>query len=320
MSLPTFAKTWSINPCNRVTYVSYAQVVGDAMFAIKNILKAVSGVTVAGSSNGSTAAMDATDRWVASANVQVRGSTASAAQSWIVLNLANAGGAQLLMTYLSSSQVGFSFYFSPGGLFAAAGTATYKPTATDEVTIRSGSLIANTTADRLWTTWAASDGSAVAFAFAGTGVWESLLVFQLATARVDSPATFSPAVIGFQIGTQAGGSALPSAWGTAYAQARVNMGSGAANYGALFGCMAFGVTPAPTLWTGVLEANGGGSGLYALSAGLNSAGAHGTLCNFTDLYTANGSVNDGDTYGSRALIKVGGLALPWNGTTSPVMS
>ena len=98
------------------------------------------------------------------------------------------------------------------------------------------------------------------------------------------------------------------------------MGAGAANYGVYFGCMAFANQAAPVLWTGVNEANGGGSGLYAMAAGLNSSGAHGVLCNFVDLWTANVSSNDGDTYGVRLFVKVGGVALPWDGTTSPVMS
>jgi hypothetical protein len=109
VTLPTKAKTWTIDPCNRVTHTTIPQVVGDCMLGIKNHFLTGTGVTVKGSSNGAAGAMDGTDRWVNSAAVQTRFNGTAGAQSWIVLDCAGAGGGEQLLNYNASALQGFAF-------------------------------------------------------------------------------------------------------------------------------------------------------------------------------------------------------------------
>lgn len=318
MALPTKVKTWTIDPCNRETCATLLEAVGDVMLGIKNALKLGSGVTVKGSCNGTTGAMDGVDRWTVSTDVQTRFNGTAGAQSWIVLDLANMGGVELLLTYNATSQQGFSFYFSPGGNYVAAGTATHKPTATDEVTIQSTSSIMSTSAtnDRLWTTWFASDGSALRFAIAEAGVFTCFLVLETVTNRFSTAGNFSPAVVGFSIGTQVGHTGAFGVWGSPRPACRVNPGV-AVNISGFFGTEGYGTGIAPSQQTNVAENQGGGHNLYHVSMHSTTATARGPVCNFIDLYCGNVGATDGDTYPNdttRLWMQISDFITPWDGS------
>jgi hypothetical protein len=133
MPLPTPEKTWT-----------WAHVVADLtgtrtgdlqslMYKWKEALKALPvPCTVAGSNDGTTAGMDAVDRWDAPGKITFSG---VAGASWIVLEFPGWGGGQLLVystnggsfSALTRTQV------SPGGLFTGGNTTTV-PTASDAET------------------------------------------------------------------------------------------------------------------------------------------------------------------------------------------
>lgn len=316
MALPTPEKTWSIDPCNRETVASLVEAVSECMLGIKNALKLMSGVTVKGSSNGTTGAMDGTDRWTTAADVQTRQNSTTLPISWIVLDLANMGGAELLMSYNAASQQGFSFYYSPGGNYAAAGTPTHKPTAADEVTIGASANIVSTssTNDRLWSTWVASDGSALKFGIAEAGAWTSFLVLQTITSRLAAGITMSPA--GFIIGSQVGYSGAFGVWSTARPVVRIDPGT-PVNVSGFFGSEGYKTSMAGTLQTNPAELQGGGHNLYPVSLWSETATVRGAVGNWKDLWCGNVGANDGDTYpndATRQFVQVSDFIVKWDGS------
>lgn len=318
MALPTKVKTWSIDPCNRETAATLLEAMGDCLLGIKNALKLMSGVSVKGSCNGVTGAMDGVDRWVASSDVQTRFNGTAGAQSWIVLDLANMGGVELLMTYNAASQQGFSFYFSPGGNYVVAGTSSHKPTATDEVTIQAGGSIMTTsgTADRLWTTWVSSDGAALMFAIAEAGAFTSFVALQQVTNRISTPAWLVGGVVGFSIGTQVGHTGLFSVWGTTRPVCRINPGA-AVNVGAFFGTEGAKVGLAPSQYTNVAELQGSGHNLFPVSIWSETATVRGAVGTFIDIWCGNTAANDGDTYpndATRLWMQISDFVVPWDGS------
>ncbi len=124
-----------------VTFVSLLTTLGTYIVGITNQAIA-QGYTCAGSSNGTTGAMDGTNRCTTAAGFAVRAANTTTAQSWIVITAAN--GAQTLFTFTGATDDICRITGSPGGLFIVAGTATFAPTATDEVPSVSGTSIIGT--------------------------------------------------------------------------------------------------------------------------------------------------------------------------------
>jgi hypothetical protein len=319
VALPTPAKTWTIDPCNRETCTTLLEAVGDCLLGIKNALKLGSGVTVKGSCNATTGTMDGTDRWTTTTDVQTGFNGTAGAQAWIVLKFANMGGAELLFTANRASTTSYSFYFSPGGNYALAATATHKPTASDEVTIgaSTGLMSASATNDRLWSSWIASDGSALFWGIAEAGVWTSFLCFQLVQSRCAGGITFSPAVAGFIVGSQAGHNGAFSSWGTARPATRLNPGGGAVNISGFFGSEGYKTGIAGTTMANVAELQGGGHNIYPVSFWSETATARGVVGNWIDLWCGNTSANDGDTYpndATRTFLQVSDFVVKWDGS------
>lgn len=318
MALPTKAKTWTVNPCNSVTYTSYAQLTGDIFLGVKNNLLLMAGVTVKGSCNGTTGAMDGVDRWSTSGAIQTQGTSAITPQSWMVLDLADMGGTELLLSYGNNSNT-FTVAYSPGGLYTIAATATHKPTATDEVIIGNGVAFVTASVANLWTTWTASDGSALYFATAQSGTWTRIACVQLITSRVEV-GTFSPTVAGFCI---PGSAATFNSWNTAAPACRLNPGTGVVNISGYFGSEGVKYNnTAGALYTQISELQGGGHNIYPVSFWSETATARGAVGNWIDLWAGNVNATDGDTYpndSSRTFIHVGDFILPWGGS-APVMA
>lgn len=133
-----------------ITFTSLNQTLSAYISII--ILQAIAkGYTCVGSSNGTTAALDGVNRW--SATAAVRGATTTTAQSWLIMQAAN--GAQTLFFYTGASDDICGIACSPSGAYALAGTATFKPTATDEcIGIQSASIVgATASANRVADVW-----------------------------------------------------------------------------------------------------------------------------------------------------------------------
>lgn len=173
MALPTLSKTWQHNLNNRVT--ASGTVLTDNRAALRGIKNAMIGFatqpwTVAGSSNGTTAGMDATDRW--SANTDLVWANAGTAHSWIVLQQTGVSATfQVLITLENASGNG-----QVAGVFMSAagftgGSTTARPTATDEVTLIAvntawGGNQTGTNFDILWNVSQSTDGQCTrVFAF-----------------------------------------------------------------------------------------------------------------------------------------------------------
>ncbi len=126
---------------------------------MKTIVDALlaNGYTCKGSSNGSTAGMDANNRWATDANASVQGANTTTAVSWMVL--VDGNGCNICLSYVGATGDVMRIAFSPGGLYVAAGTATHTPTATDECVLFSGVSLISTSLvnDRIVHVWIDSE-------------------------------------------------------------------------------------------------------------------------------------------------------------------
>ena len=134
-------KTWQFNVNQSIAAQgSTALTTARVLRLIKNSLTsfASSPWTVVGSSNGTTAGLDATDRWTTDSDVIWNAE--SSAHSWIVLKQTGvAANFQLLINCGLSTTVDniyVSVSFSAG---FTGGSATTKPTATDEIVLNNNS-------------------------------------------------------------------------------------------------------------------------------------------------------------------------------------
>lgn len=320
MTMPVKQKTWAHSSNNRVTYASFLDVHQQQWQGFKEHWKAASGVTVKGSSDGTTAALDATDR-INTAAKWVRGASTTATHAWIILTLANLGGVDLLLDYCGSTDESMRICISPGAVYALNGTnSRFSPTAADEVIIygstSGGASMGSTqtSGDRIWTSARSSDGKGFMFVAARAGAWVSHVLLQEPTSAVVAPATFSPAFIG----TAGGAAPAISGWhnGTVW-KTRAN----AVNLGGTAGCStsmeATSTGTVPSVYSSVLELQGSQWPIMALGAWSNVAGARGKVCNLIDIHAGNISAADGDTYpndATRTHVAFGDFVLVWDGS------
>ena len=102
---------------------------------------------------GPANAGDNTQRLTSIAACATRATGTTTAQSWGLYE--NSDGVQLLISHTGSADGVIRIAYSPGGNYALQGTATYPPTASDEVIISNGNSIVASTAslDRAMTIW-----------------------------------------------------------------------------------------------------------------------------------------------------------------------
>ena len=171
MGVPALQKTWTISANNRLVYVdlgSIPLVVGAYLRGLADFLLA-NGYTCKGSSDGTTAAMDGTYRWLTDADAATRGASTVAAQSWVVVTDGN--GCDICIAYQGSSDERGRISFSPSGDYSAAGTATFTPTAPDEQLFLSNQpLVDSTTSlDQIWFGWADANAQLCRFCVVRNG-------------------------------------------------------------------------------------------------------------------------------------------------------
>jgi hypothetical protein len=132
MPLPAKKKTWQYFHGSNTPSGTQKTDYDNIFIAAKNALLAfaLTPCTVAGSSNGTTAAMDGVDRIVNTSSIV--NATAGNPHSWIVINLVGMGAQFLVDNALGSFDINLKF--SPSGLFTG-GSTTAAPTATDSLTL-----------------------------------------------------------------------------------------------------------------------------------------------------------------------------------------
>lgn len=323
MALPTATRAWTISPNNRIVFSSTVQVMGEYLFGVKEFLK-TNGYTVVGSSNGTTGGTagtpDGIDRWVVATDAGSRGSSAAAAQSWMILRAAN--GVDILIAYQGAGGHIGRISFSTGGLFVVPASTNRQPTATDEQIVVAGNLISPTSSgDHIWNGWVDSTSKSCRFVVARLGVflYQPWGVEEMIP-KVIYPAVFNPPVWGFtQSNTSFG---APNSHG----YAAVKVASVGFSIPVKFMQEAFSNTD--YLMHGIdLPAQGlAGYPLTPLSCGSTLTGASGKLGKLVDWWYGRHTASSGDTYGSLEFICVpifgttGGGVWPWDGATAPVLT
>jgi hypothetical protein len=333
VALPSITKTWTISSNNRITWVSTQNSTNYYLFGMKAFLKA-NGYTVKGSSNGTTAAMDGVDRWTTVADASTRGSDSVHAQSWIVLQDSNP--IDILLTNQGGVGSGTAVAgYSPTQSFVLAGTATFQPTATDQV-IPTGSIsVSNTTLDMIWNGWVDSTKKLCRFNMASNGGWNGRHwgIELVDSVVVGPPAVFSPAVWIFGVSSNV----IPNGSSCGNARCFVASVPPNTNTAALcfFGMEWFGLSS--QAFTTVQPELQGGTGypVFPLSIAMQSAsdglghfvGFNGKLARLFDWWAGRSNAAYGDTYGSKTFIAIDGVQgaftaggmWPWDGST-PVMT
>ena len=201
MSAPTQVKDWTISANNRIVYplaslTPIVDIMGAYLRGVADFLLA-NGYTCKGSSDGTTAAMDGVYRWLTDADAETRGGSTVAAQSWVVLTDGN--GCDICIAYEGTNDGYARFSYSPSGAYVAAGTATFTPTAGDELIMMTGQSVFDltTSLDRLWFGWVDSNAQMCRFCVLRDGVlvgviWGVELVDAFLTT-----VSYSPEVWGF---------------------------------------------------------------------------------------------------------------------------
>lgn len=136
MALPSLSKTWQYSVNNTITATgTYSDTCRNAIFSIKNALVSFGTLpwTVVSSSDGADTTA-ASDLWATSANII--GNTAGVNHSWIRLRQTGiASNFELLLDCTSAGLYAGTLVISPGAGFVTGGTATNRPTATDEIVL-----------------------------------------------------------------------------------------------------------------------------------------------------------------------------------------
>lgn len=315
MALPTKLKTWSYSPCVQVPGTgNITTIVQPMILGIKNAIKAMSGVTVKGSSNSVAGAMDGVDRWTLSTNLVAAGN--GVAHSWIVLTLANMGGVDLMICWDSTQYESCRFKWSPGGLYTG-GNATTNPTSSgsDEqdaaTTVDSNS---NQGQDRRYSVGVSSDGSALWWWAARANTINFGFLMQLASTLVVAPSVWTPAVFSWSWGSR------PTAVSAGTIKARAAGTGAATNIAGGFGYETFSgqSSPGSQALAGTSDMNGStGIMIQPLSMWSLTATAKGKYGNVYDLWYGLSSAADGDTYpndATRQFVHVGVFVYPWDGS------
>jgi hypothetical protein len=141
MALPTLSKTWQHSVNNTISATgTYSTTCRNAMFSIKNALVtfATNPWTVVNSTAGTGGAPAGTDTWLA--NTNLIGNTAGSNHSWIRLRQTGiATNFELVIDCTSSNFSQGTIVISPSAGFVTGGTATNRPTASDEIVLISNS-------------------------------------------------------------------------------------------------------------------------------------------------------------------------------------
>lgn len=337
MAFPPVQLTWTISANNALgPDVSLNVMMSKYLLEVSQFFLA-NGLTCKGSSNGAVGAMDGVNRWVTNADTVTRGATTTNNQSWMAF--VDGNGCNLLLAYTGGGDDICQISYSPGGLYVAAGTPTFTPTATDELVLASGVSVINpnvASSPRVRFMWI--DSQAKAYRLLLTADNPTGVVWGIEPVDVSlQDRTISPAVWGFAYLARFGEFSITSyppsvAYLGPFLQSnrggRMRIQGQAVNVVAGFQLFptSFG---AP--WSNVLTDLQGAAG-YPIwgppRIGSLTSGFDGLTANLVDWwscrYAASVVTNTGDTYGpgtDKNYIAVGtngGILWPWDGVTTPV--
>ncbi len=346
MGYPPITQTWTFSLNNTHTWVSAIDATEALMFALVGtggFLPSTMGYTCKGSCDGTTGAMDGTNRITSASKWGTRFNGSGGAQSWIVFT--DGAGIDWCFSYNSSNDDRCRLAHSPGGNYVAAGTPTQQPTATDECfDSASGTWIGTDTShNRAFNFWGSSDKKMFRFGIFFNGQYGSFLKGEKFTSAIVSPVTFSLAVGG---GTQG---AIKSYYngnntntvvnysygnGTATDLCRVHangqdINAQASKGGVMPGGGAGSCAGSETGFNSDTPSLQGGSSelLFPSSLASKTSNADGKLGTIIDEWYTIGINNStptlGDTYDSLLYFVVspgGGIIVPWDGSTTPNVS
>jgi len=168
--LPTITKVWTQMltagvPGSRIVFTTVLNTMQEVAFRLKDFLCASSSASVkytllwsASGGTGPTNAADHTDRIVNAAAWTPQATTSAASQAWYIVT--GGQGEQIMVAFQGASNDVCRISYSPGGLFALAGTTNNQPTASDELVLLSATSVVNapsSSADRILHVWARDD-------------------------------------------------------------------------------------------------------------------------------------------------------------------
>lgn len=340
MAFPALAKTWQFNVNQPVALQSSGQNQAAAsLFAIKTVMLSFSlhPWTVFYSANASGTAGtagDGVDRWPSSALANINGNVGGSNHSWMVFQQTAIGGGpaaglQLCIDCNNNWGVGnvqISIIVSWGAGFTG-GTATARPTATDEVVLLSnGNFIAGNVATPLQIhAMMSSDGQCFRLQqWRGgnnqTAYWQ--------IDKVQNPVTgWTQTIVAAAFGATSGyANSYANLQGTNYhalgggATPQFACGPTYETFGGQGGglCQATGIGTAPNTFDGSWP-------VFPMGIAANGASNAGRLGNIFDLWWSPSGLNDGDTFPvsatARSFVRLGNLIFPWTGdSTSPLLA
>lgn len=298
------------------------------------------GWAVKGSSNGTTAGMDATDRWSTATDAGTRGTTTTTPVSWFCLTDANS--IDILFSFVAATDDQWRFSADFSGAYAAAGTATHTPTSASEIAINSfftsaspqNPTIVGTTAsgDRVVSIWTRPDSKGFRVAVASGGTWKSLWGLEPYTQNaLGSGVTVSPSA-GFYVNSPSGFAESttllnPNSGSTSSVQfrfvtRRTDTGTNLALARGLEVFGGEGASATTLILSNIAPELHGGTEymMRRFSLGCGNTSHRGRIGTLIDWWQSRPGGTDGDVYGNREFVHFGGanfgMAWPWDGTPS----
>ena len=325
MALPTPVKTWNFARINRrLSFISLNDMMATLLFEWKTYLVTTMGWTIKYTCDGvtgPTSGADNTDRWLTKANCTTRGNpTGTTASSFAVL--VDGNGVQLLLSFSGNTDDIAHIAFSNGALYVPAGTATNRPTATDESVLATGVTILGALAstDRVYHLLCTTDRKMMRLWVFRAGAMQKEIFLEACNSTVNVGFNWTTMVVGGQNSSniwgqpgQAGGSmqATTAVAGAANCQiARIggtNVGVGGGGEGYLGVLTGVPFTPQnPVL--------NGGALIIPLVFASNTTNFEGKIGNRIDAWYgwANGTVV-GDIFGNFELVAFNTMLQPWDG-------
>lgn len=235
--------------------------------------------------------------------------------SWIVLQQTRLGGtgtSQICINlYNSANQI--SITFSPTVGFSG-GTLLTRPTATDEAALLNNTWINSTSQGGVIHVQQSGDGQSTRFFVFQAGSLVSWLLLETVVTDASSLLTYK--------GLAWCSTSLPTlSYLTTTAGWMGTFGSVALI--AYTGSESYSSTYVASAMSGVAPELTGGYPLCPISAHSETTGATGRVGRFVDMWFGSPSIVTGSTYpasGARNFIQIGGLVLPWDGTSEPLIT
>lgn len=338
MGFPSVIRTWTILANAALgPSASLNAMMGSYLLDVSTFLLA-NGLTCKGSCNGVTGAMDGVNRWATTADTITRAANTTTANSWMAF--VDGNGGNFLLSFVGGNDDICRISYSPSGVYVAAGTPAFTPTATDELVMSQNASVINVTAAataRVRFMWIDATASAYRLLLTlGTSGGDPCgCVWGIDPCDVTlQDRAISPAVWCFAYAARFGEFTIvsplvgfPGAYSASTRGGLTRINGSAVQLGA--GFQLFPATGSfAACWSNTQTELQGGAG-YPIwgppRIGSVTAGFTGLVANLVDWwscrYSAANTARTGDTYNSLQFMAVGqggGLLWPWDGVTTPV--